>query len=138
MSTGKGLVLSGTRQSFSGFLASCVKIRWRGGTAGLALVPEVAQTSQSSSRSSRLNCQSRIASRTISLVVAYSPVSTAALRRQSAPRQGDADFFNIGHGGTSARHGALFATSCLSIANIYRHRLSSADLMEPCGSSSSF
>src|SRR5713226_9302794 len=34
---------------------------------------------RSSCRSSRLNCQSRIASRTISLVVAYSPASTAAL-----------------------------------------------------------
>src|SRR6266852_2828700 len=34
---------------------------------------------RSSCRSSRLNCQSRMASRTISLVVAYSPVSTAAL-----------------------------------------------------------
>jgi hypothetical protein len=35
---------------------------------------------RSSRRISRLNCQSRIASRTISLVVAYSPASTAALR----------------------------------------------------------
>jgi hypothetical protein len=35
---------------------------------------------RSSCRNSRLNCQSRILSRTISLVVAYSPVSMAARR----------------------------------------------------------
>lgn len=128
------MVLSGTPKAvpfqsrwllllFECLASHCIKVYRRGGSAGLALIPELAEASQVflAQLALELPIPDRLADDFTGSGV-FSRFDGGFECGDLLPGEGDADFLHVGHDGDSdpqGRVGVNFATLCRSIANIF-------------------